>query len=91
MNTKYMLLKNLGLDEASDIVETVCTSRQLVNCRLEKGVAPMTVDCIIEIKEGKSNFTIRYSNENILLEFSDDEEIFNIEIPANSFTDLTIR
>lgn len=91
MNTKYILLKNLGLDEASDMVETVCTSRQSVNCRLEKGVAPMTVDCIIEIKEGKSNFTIRYSNENILFEFSDDDEIFNVEIPADSFSDLIIR
>lgn len=89
--SKHILLKELGLDEAEAISEAICCSRQSVFCRCEKGMSNKTIDIIIEIRKGKSNFTIRYANENILLEFSDDDEIFNVEIPANSFTDLVIR
>lgn len=89
--SKYIYLKELGLDEAEAISEAVCCSRQSVFCRCEKGMSSTTIDIIIEIRKGKSNFNIRYSNEHILLEFSDDDEMFNVEIPANSFSDLTIR
>lgn len=88
---KYIYLKELGLDEAEEISEAICTSKQSIFCRCEKGATHKTIDIIIEIRNGKSNFNVRYSNNHILLEFSDDEEIFNIEIPANSFTDLIIR
>lgn len=89
--SKYIFLKELGLDEAEQISEATCTSKQSIFCRCEKGLTLDTIDCIIEIRKGKSNFNIRYSNDNILLEFSDDNEIFNVEISANSFTDLIIR
>ena len=89
--SKYIYLKELGLDEAEEISEAICTSKQSIFCRCEKGLTFDTIDTIIEIRNGKSNFNIRYSNDNILLEFSDDNEIFNIEICANSFTELIIR
>lgn len=89
--SKYIYLKELGLDEAEAIVETICVSRQSIFCRSEKGMSNKTIDIIIEIRKGKSNFTIRYANEHVLLEFSDDEEVTNIEIPENSFSDLIIR
>lgn len=89
--SKYIFLKELGLDEAEAISEAICASRQSIFCRCEKGMSSKTIDIIIEIRKGKSNFTIRYANENILLEFSDDDEIFNVEIAADSFSDLIIR
>ena len=89
--SKYIFLKELGLDEAEQISELICLSKQSIFCRCEKGLTLDTIDTIIEIRNGKSNFNIRYSNDNILLEFSDDDEIFNVEISANSFTDLIIR
>lgn len=89
--SKYIYLKELGLDEAEAISEGICASRQSIFCRCEKGMSNTTIDIIIEIRKGKSNFTIRYANDHILLEFSDDDEVISFELSYNMLTDLIIR
>ena len=88
---KKILLKEVALNAAEELTELFCVTRLRVYCRVEKGVTPQTVDCIISIEDDDIIFTARHTNEVTLFEFTGIDEVMNFEIPDNSITDIVIR
>lgn len=88
---KNILLKEMTLDPASDLVELICSTRMKVTCRIEKGMSHATVDCIIKIEDDTIAYTIRHDHNRLMLEFEDDDEVITFEVNAHSLTDVVIR
>lgn len=88
---KNILLKELTLDAAEEIVELMCLSTLNVNCRVEKGMSPQTVDCIIKLESYTGSFTVRYEAGMYMFEFVGDDEKLTFELIDNTLTDMVIR
>lgn len=88
---KNILLKEITLDPAENLVELICTARMKVNCRVEKGMTNDTVDCIIKVEDDVIASNIRIDHNILMLEFEDDDEIITYETNANNVLDIVIR
>ena len=88
---KNILLKEMTLDPAEDLVELICCAKMKVNCRVEKGMSTSTVDCIIKVEDDTIAYTIRHDHNILMLEFEDEDEIITFETNANCLTDVVIR
>lgn len=88
---KNILLKEMLLDPASDLVELICSTRMKATCRIEKGMSYATVDAIIRIEDDDIAYTIRHDHNNIMLEFADADEVVTFETSEENFTDVVIR
>lgn len=88
---KNILLKEMTLDPASDLVELICSTRMKVTCKIEKGMSHATVDCIIKIEDDTIAYTIRHDHNRLMLEFEDDDEMITFEVNAHYLTDMVIR
>lgn len=86
-----ILLKELTLDSAEEIVELITISAMKLNCRVEKGMTNQTVDCIIKVDPYDVAFTIRHDHRILLFEFEDENEAIRFELSYNDLTDLVIR
>ena len=88
---KNILLKEMTLKPAEDLVELICSTRMKGTCRVEKGMSTSTVDCIIKVEDDTIAYTIRHDHNRLMLEFEDDDEVITFEVNANYLTDIVIR
>lgn len=88
---KTILLRELQQDIAEDIIEIICVSRINVTFRVEKGMTNTTVDGILQIYDEDVEFSIYQSNNIILFQFEDDDEMFNFEVNAHHVESVIIR
>lgn len=88
---KSILLRELAQDIAEDIIEIVCASRINVTFRVEKGMSNTTVDGILQIYDEDVEFSIYQSNNIILFQFEDEDEMFNFEVNAHYVESVIIR
>ena len=88
---KNILLKEMTLDPAEELVELICLAKMKVNCRVEKGMSTSTVDCIIKVEDDTIAYTIRHDHNRLMLEFEDEDEIINYEVNSNCVLDIVIR
>ena len=86
-----ILLKELTLDGAEEIVELITISSMKLNCRVEKGMTNQTVDCIIKVDPYDVAFTVRHDHRILHFEFEDENEILSFELSYYMLTDLIIR
>ena len=86
-----ILLKEMTLDPAEELVELICLAKMKVNCRVEKGMSTSTVDCIIKVEDDTIAYTIRHDHNRLMLEFEDDDEVITFEVNAHYLTDVVIR
>ena len=88
---KNILLKEMSLEPASDLVELICSTRMKATCRIEKGMSHATVDTIIRIEDDDIAYTIRHDHNNIMLELEDADEVVTFETSEVNLTDIVIR
>lgn len=88
---KTILLRELNQDVAEEIIEIVCASRINVTFRVEKGMTNTTVDGILQIYDEDVEFSVYQSNNIMLFQFENEDEMFNFEVNANMVESIIIR
>ena len=88
---KTILLRELNQDVAEDIIELICASRLQVTFRVEKGMSNTTVDGILQIHDEDVEFSIYQSNNIILFQFEDEDEMINFEVNAHYVESVILR
>lgn len=88
---KSIIIKEVSYDASEEITEMICISRMNIIHKLEKSITPSTLDNIITYDEDDVRLSIIQNHSELMIEFSNDDEVITITIGDEHYMEVVIR
>lgn len=88
---KAIILKEVSLEASEELTELVCVSKMKINHKLEKGMSNQTLENIITYDEDEVHLSIIQNHDELMIEFTNDDEVTTLTIGDEHYLEVVIR